>query len=202
VLVGWLWYLGMLVPVIGLVQVGAQAMADRYTYVPLVGASVALLWTLDALVRRRRARVALAAAAGLALAALAALTWVQIGYWRDQVSLFSHALAVTGENGRAEHLLSQGYISEKRWPEALVHAREAARLDPENPRAHKNLGFVLYRNGLLPESIASLERAVALDPGYAEAHGNLAIAYGRAGRTEDAVREMRIEMQLRSAAAR
>ncbi len=71
-----------------------------------------------------------------------------------------------------------------------------------NPRAHKNLGFVLYRNGRLDEAIASLERAVALDPGYAEAHGNLAIAYGRAGRTDDAVREMRLEMQLRAAAPR
>ena len=75
----------------------------------------------------------------------------------------------------------RGYIAEQRWPEALVHAREAARLDPSNPRAHKNLGFVLYRNGPAPEAIASLERAVALDPGYAEAHGNLAIAYGRNG---------------------
>jgi tetratricopeptide (TPR) repeat protein len=201
-LVGWLWYLGMLVPVIGLVQVGSQAMADRYTYVPLVGISVALIWTLDALVQPRAARTGLALAAGLAIASLAALTWIQIGYWRDQVSLFSHAVAVTGENGRAHHLLSQGFIAEQRWPEALVHAREAARLDPENPRAHKNLGFVLFRNGRLDEAIASLERAVALDPGYAEAHGNLAIAYGRAGRTEDAVREMRIEMQLRAAAPR
>jgi len=201
-LVGWLWYLGMLVPVIGLVQVGSQAMADRYTYVPLVGIFVALAWTIDALVRPARARAALAVGAALALAALAAVTWVQIGHWRDQVSLFTHALAVTGNNGRAHHLLSQGFIAEQRWPEALVHAHEAARLDPENPRAHKNLGFVLYRNGRLDEAIASLERAVALDPGYAEAHGNLAIAYGRAGRTDDAVREMRLEMQLRPAAPR
>jgi tetratricopeptide (TPR) repeat protein len=202
VLVGWLWYLGMLVPVIGLVQVGSQAMADRYTYVPLVGVFVAACWTLDSLVRPPRARAALAAGAAAVLVALAAVTWVQVGHWRDQVTLFRHALAATGENGRTHHLLSQGFIAEKRWPEALAHAREAARLDPGNPRAHKNLGFVLYRSGMVPEAIASLERAVALDPGYAEAHGNLAIAYGRVGRMEDAVREMRLEARLRSAAPR
>ncbi len=136
--------------------------------------------------------------AAAALAGLATATWFQSGHWRDQVTLFSHAIAATGPNGRAHHLLSQGYIAEGRWPEALVHALEAARLDPANPRTHKNLGFVLYRTGRIDEAIASLERAVALDPGYAEAHGNLAIAYGRKGRTEDAVREMRIEMQLRA----
>ena len=90
--VGWLWYLGMLVPVIGLVQVGSQAMADRYTYVPLVGIFVALLWTVDALVRRRRtARDGRRRRRGVALAGLAIATWIQIGHWRDQVSLFSHA---------------------------------------------------------------------------------------------------------------
>jgi cytochrome c-type biogenesis protein CcmH/NrfG len=196
--VGWLWYVGMLVPVIGLVQVGSQAMADRYTYVPLVGIFVLVAWSLADLARTRALRVALGVGAAAALAGLAAATWVQSGHWRDQVSLFSHALAATGPNGRAHHLLSQGYIAEGRWPEALVHALEAARLDPENPRTHKNLGFVLYRTGRIDEAIAALERAVALDPGYAEAHGNLAIAYGRKGRTEDAVRAMRIEMQLRA----
>jgi len=196
--VGWFWYVGMLVPVIGLVQVGSQAMADRYTYVPLVGIFLLVAWSLADLARTRAPRVALGVGAAVALAGLAAATWVQSGHWRDQVSLFSHALAATGPNGRAHHLLSQGYIAEGRWPEALVHALEAARLDPENPRTHKNLGFVLYRTGRIDESIAALERAVALDPGYAEAHGNLAIAYGRKGRTEDAVRAMRIEMQLRA----
>ena len=202
VLTGWFWYLGMLVPVIGLVQVGSQSMADRYTYVPLVGIFVALLWSLDALVRPCRARAALAGLGAVGLAVLAAATWVQIGHWRDQVSLFTHAVAVTDGNGRAHHLLSQGFIAEGRWPEALVHAREAARLEPGNPRAHKNLGFVLYRSGLHTEAITSLERAVSIDPGYAEAHGNLAIAYGRVGRTEDALREMRLEMQLRSSTIR
>ena len=196
--VGWFWYVGMLVPVIGLVQVGSQAMADRYTYVPLIGIFVLVAWSLADLARTRAQRVALGAGAAAVFAGLAATTWVQSGHWRDQVTLFSHALAATGPNGRAHHLLSQGYIAEGRWPEALAHALEAARLDPTNPRTHKNLGFVLYRNGRVDEAIVSLERAIAIDPAYAEAHGNLAIAYGRKGRTEDAVREMRIEMQLRA----
>ncbi len=196
--VGWIWYLGMLVPVIGLVQVGSQAMADRYTYVPLVGIFVLVAWSLADLARTGRARLALVAGTGASLIVLAAVTWTQVGVWRDQVTLFSHALDATGPSGRAHHLLSQGLIADGRWPEALIHAREAARLDPANPRAHKNLGFVLYRSGQVDLAIESLERAVALDPGYAEAHGNLAIAYGRKGRTEEAVREMRMEMQLRA----
>ena len=202
VVVGWSWYLGMLVPVIGLVQVGSQAMADRYTYVPLVGIFLLVAWTVDALARTRSARMAVGAAGATALTGLAAATWFQVGHWRDQVTLFSHALAATGPSGRAHQLLSQGYIAEGRWSEALVHAREAARLDPDNPRAHKNLGFVLYRSGQVDQAIESLERAVALNPGFAEAHGNLAIAYGRKGRTEDAMREMRLEMQLRGARPR
>jgi Flp pilus assembly protein TadD len=131
--------------------------------------------------------------------ALATATWARTADWRDQVTLFSRALETIGPNGRVHHLLSQGYTVEGRWPEALFHAREAARLDPLNPRTHKNLGYVLYRNGLLDESIAALEQAIALDPGYAEAHGNLAVAYGRKGRMEDALREMRLEKQLREA---
>jgi hypothetical protein len=109
---------------------------------------VALVWSVDAVVRHRRTRSALAGVAAAGLVALAIATWIQIGHWRDQVSLFTHALEVTEGTGRAHHLLSQGLI--------------------------------------------------ALDPGYAEAHGNLAIAYGRAGRTDEAMPEMRLEMQLRS----
>jgi Flp pilus assembly protein TadD len=133
----------------------------------------------------------------VAILALAFATWARTADWRDQVTLFSRALEATGPNGRAHHLLSQGYVAEGRWPEALLHAREAARLDPLNPRPHTNLGYVLYRSGLVDDAIVALERAVALDPTYAEARGNLAIAYGKKGRMEDAMREMRLEKQLR-----
>jgi tetratricopeptide (TPR) repeat protein len=201
-LVGWLWYLGTLVPVIGLVQVGSQAMADRYTYLPLVGIFVAVAFGLErAATRSPRARAALGVGAVLVLAALSAATWRQIACWRDQESLFRHSLAATGQNARAEHLLSQGLIAAGKLEEALPHAAAAAGLDPENARAHRNLGYVLYRLGRVDEAIAAFERAIALDPGYAEAHGNLGIAYGRKGRFADAAREMSIEAELRRRAA-
>lgn len=194
--VGWLWYLGMLVPVIGLVQVGSQAMADRYTYVPLTGVFIGVAWTADAVARTRRSRLALGAVAATAILVLAGATWNRIGDWKDQVTLFSRALAVTGPDGHVHHILSQGYLAEGRWGEAVQHAREAARLDPANPRTHKNLGFALYRAGQVAEAAASLEQAIRLDPGYAEAHANLAIVYGRLGRLDAAVQEMRISRQL------
>jgi tetratricopeptide (TPR) repeat protein len=201
VAVGWLGYVIMLVPVIGVVQVGSQGMADRYTYVPLTGVFVAVAWTLDAVVRTRAARAALAGATALALAALAAATWTEIARWHDQVTLFTRAVEVTGGDGRAWHLLSQGFLAEGRYAEAVPPAREAARLDPQNPRAHKNLGYALYRAGRVEEAAAALERAVALDPGYTEAHENLAIVYGRLGRGDEAMREMRRAMQGRAAPA-
>jgi len=197
--VGWFWFVGMLVPVIGLVQVGSQAMADRYTYVPLVGIFVACAWTIDAVVRTPAARRAVGGAGVIAILAFAAATWARMADWRDQVTLFTRALEATGPNDRAHYNLSHGLMGEGRWTEALFHAREAVRLSPRDQRAWKTLGYVLYRNGLLDESIAALEQAVALDPGYAEAHGNLAVAYGRKGRMEDAMREMRLEKQLREA---
>jgi tetratricopeptide (TPR) repeat protein len=201
-LVGWLWYLGTLVPVIGLVQVGSQAMADRYTYLPLVGVFLAAAFGLErAATRFPRARAAVAAATVLGLGALAAAAHFQIAHWRDQESLFRHSLAATGQNARAEHLLSQGLIAAGKLEEALPHAAAAARLDPENARAHRNLGYVLYRLGRVDEAIAALERAVALDPDDAEAHGNLGIAYGKRGRLADAMREMSIGAELRRRAA-
>jgi tetratricopeptide (TPR) repeat protein len=198
--VGWLWFLGTLVPVIGIVQVGAQAMADRYTYVPLVGLFVAVVWSVAALARAagERARWPVAVAGGVAVALLAALASRQLSYWRDQETLFRHALAVTEGNGRAQYLLSQALIVEGDLGEASAHALESVRLEPNNARYHKNLGYVLYRLGRVDEAVAAFERAVALWPGYAEAHGNLAIAYGRQGRIDDAMREMRLERELRA----
>lgn len=202
--VGWCWFLGALVPMIGLVQVGSQAMADRYTYLPGIGLTVGIVWSIAAAIeeRGRTVRAAVGIAALAAAAALALVTARQVGAWHDQETLFRQALAVTGPNPRAHLILSQALAAQGRYLDALGPAREAVRLDPAAARARKNLGFVLYRAGLLDEAIPELEAAVALDPGYAEAHGNLAIAYGRKGRFEDAAREMRLEQQLRAAPSR
>ncbi len=195
--VGWLWFVGTLVPVIGIVKAGGHGIADRYTYAPGLGLLVAIVWSLAELGERLRAGRAVPLAASAAVVVLSAVSWRQQAYWSDQVTLFSHAVQVTERNGMAHHVLSQGLAAEGRYPEALQQAREAARLEPGNARVRKNLGYVLYRLGLVDEAIAELEAAVALEPDWAEAHGNLGIAYGRKGRMEEAMRELSLERQLR-----
>ena len=163
--VGWFWFLGTLVPVIGLVQVGSQAMADRYTYVPLVGIFIVVAWGAARLAGAWGGGVPLRISAAVVVAILSIATWRQTAYWSDHVTLFRRAIAVTRENPTARLSLSQGLATAGAFPEALVHAREAVRLDPANPRAHKNAGYVLYRLGLVDEAIDALRGAIALDPG-------------------------------------
>jgi hypothetical protein len=196
--VGWLWFLGMLVPVIGLVQVGGQAMADRYTYAPSIGLFLVVAWAGAEAAARWHATRAAQVLLAVALVALSALTWRQVGLWSDQVTLFTHAVEVTRDNGLAHLALSQGLAAQGRWPEALLHAREAARLEPRLARVRKNLGYVLYKVGLVDDAVEEFRAAIAIEPDYAEAHGNLAIALGRLGRMEEAAREMAEERRLRS----
>jgi protein O-mannosyl-transferase len=198
--VGWFWFIGTLVPVIGIVQVGSQGMADRYTYLPIIGIFIAAAWSAQWFARSAPSlRTALHVTAIIAIIVLAAVTYRQTGYWRDHESLFRHAISVTGDNPRAHHILSQGLAVKGKLNEALFHARESVRLDPNNARTHKNLGYILYRLDLVDEAVDEFKQAIALQPDYAEAHGNLAIAYGKKGWTDLAMREMLMERKLRSA---
>jgi hypothetical protein len=134
-LVGWLWFVGMLVPVIGLAQGGAQAWADRFSYWPHVGLFVALVWGLGELAERARVpRPVCAAAGALVLGALAALTWAQVGYWRDSLTLWAHAVAVTKDNDRAHQFLSNCYRKQGRQEDAERHLVEAARIQRQRLR--------------------------------------------------------------------
>jgi tetratricopeptide (TPR) repeat protein len=148
-LVGWLWYLGTLVPVIGLVQVGGQARADRYTYVPLVGLAIALAWGAADLVRTRAGSRALAAVGAAAVAALAAAAWVQVGYWRDSLTLLERNLAVAPDSYVAHAQLAVVHVRKGRLERAEPHVREAYRLMPEMGR--ENLIRFLLTAGLRSE---------------------------------------------------
>jgi tetratricopeptide (TPR) repeat protein len=190
--VGWLWFLGMLVPTIGLVQVGSQAHADRYMYLPLAGLAIALAWSAPELVGARR-RAALAGAAALAIALLAVATRLQLRHWRDSVSLFEHALAVTENNHIAHVQLGAAYAEQGRLAETIRHYRDAVRIRPTYREAVNNLAWLLATArdpGLREpaEAVALAERAVALtaapDPATLD---TLAAAYAAAGRFEDAV---------------
>lgn len=172
-LVGWLWFLGTLVPAIGVVQVGAQAMADRYAYLPLTGIFIMFAWSVS--------RPALA---GAALAACCAVTVHQLGYWSSHEALFRHALAVTPDNALAHGVLSEGLLHDGRLEESLRHAERAVALDPRGSHNWNNLAAVQRELGQWDLAADSLERAVAVDPRYALAWKNLAEASQRLGRKQ------------------
>lgn len=188
--IGWLWFLGTLVPVIGVVQVGSQAMADRYTYVPSVGLFLAIVWGVHDLARGRQAGP-LAAAAGLVLAVLAALTWRQTARWADHETLFRHAVAVTGENARAHGVLAMGLRRTGKAGDALLHAREATRLEPEVARHWSELALVSRAVGRPADAYDASRRAVELDPGLGLAWTALGQAAGDLGLADEAEAALR-----------
>jgi hypothetical protein len=182
--VGWLWYLGTLVPMIGLVQVGGQAMADRYTYVPLIGLFVMIAWGMNDGATRRLPHPhtpippyphtpILTALALIVLGALMAKTWFQAAIWRDSITLFRHTIAVTGPNYVAHYNLGCALGEKGKLDEAIEHYRESIRVTPGYPRAHYNLAGTLRDQGKLDEAAAEYREAIRLDPKYAEAYHNL-----------------------------
>ena len=186
---GWLWFLGMLVPVIGLVQTGGQATADRYAYLPQIGLAVALAWTTAAAggTARRRPMACGAAAAALALLALGA--WRQTGHWRDSETLFTRALAVTPGNALAHNNLGVFLSTKGRTDEAIAQYRRALELWPRYAEAATNLGVALAGRGLLREAMGSYRDALSSDPGHAGARYNLGNALALLGRDDEAIRE-------------
>jgi tetratricopeptide (TPR) repeat protein len=195
---GWCWFLGTLVPVIGLVQVGAQAVADRYTYLPAVGLFIMVAWGLAELVEirgvRARTRSVLAA---LLLATLAALTWVQLGHWRDAESLFSHATRVTRDNHVAQYNLGLALARAGRIDEAVDRFSEAARIVPEYAEARHNLGTALLAQGRIEEAAVHLGEARRLSPEVPLAHYNHGRALETLGRSAEAAVAYRDALGLR-----
>jgi Flp pilus assembly protein TadD len=184
--VGWFWFLGTLVPVIGLVQVGAQAMANRYMYLPMLGILVPIAWGAE---RLTRGRVPARAVGGLAVAALAALTgttWRELGHWSSHVALFDRALALAPDSPIVHAVLSEGLRAEGRTAEALEHAREAVRLNPTTVSHWNNLGVVLREAGLLAEARDAELRAISIEPGHESAWMNLGQIELDAGRPTEA----------------
>jgi tetratricopeptide (TPR) repeat protein len=195
--VGWLWYLGTLTPVIGVVQVGMQAIADRYTYLPLIGLWIMLAWGATDWVRQApRARPALATLAALATIACVVTTWRQVGHWRDSVTLFRHALAVTTDNFVAHNNLGLALVARGEMGEATTHFAEAVRLKPSYPDARNNLGGALYKQGRVDEAIANLSELLRHHPEYAPAHNNLGTILYAQGRIDEAIAEYEATLRL------
>jgi Flp pilus assembly protein TadD len=186
-IVGWLWYLGTLVPVIGLVQVGSQPMADRYTYVPLVGLFIILAWGVpDVLAGWRSARLAMPAAAGLAIAACALVARAQVRHWRDNVALWTHALDVASPNPRAHNNLGNALDDQRLYAEAIAHYREAIRLKPDFAEAHSNLANALTHERRFDEAGLEYSTALRLNPNDAFAHNGLGSTLDEQGKVAEA----------------
>jgi tetratricopeptide (TPR) repeat protein len=197
--VGWCWYLGTLVPVIGLVQVGSQSRADRYTYVPTIGLAIMLAWGMAELVERwPRVRLVAIAGAGLAGAACLAVTWFQIQYWESSETLIRRALAVTSGNFIMHNNLSDYYLGQKRYEEARAEATAALAIDPYYLEAHLHLATALNRLGDAPGAEKEYRRTLELRPQdelLFEAYSGLSEVLAAQHRTADALLEAQMAVQ-------
>ncbi|MCK4752407.1 MAG: tetratricopeptide repeat protein [Planctomycetes bacterium] len=195
--VGWLWYLGTLVPVIGLVQVGSQAMADRYTYLPLIGLFMIAAWGISEFSARRRIKkVWLTASAGVLLSLLITTTWRQVGYWENSVALFSRALAVTTDNPVAHNNLGYTLSTQGKFEKAITHYLEALRLYPDSAVAHYNLGNALGNLDKPSQAIYHYLEVLRLNPKHTGAHNNLGNVLAKQGKLNDAVKHYSAALKI------
>jgi Flp pilus assembly protein TadD len=195
--VGWLWYLVMLLPVLGLVQVGGQAHADRYTYLPQIGIYLAVTWlAADLAAKWQVRRIALGGLMAIVLAILMVCAWKQTACWENSETLWKHALACTTGNNLAYVNLGHELFEKGRLDEAISHYQKALETQPNNYQFHNNLANALREKGRLDEAIAHYEKAVQIQPGSAEAQFNLGKALGLTGKQEEAIARYEIALQI------
>lgn len=189
-LVGWLWYLGTLVPVIGLVQVGSQAMADRYTYLPLIGIFIIIACgAAEITVKWRYQKAGLGIIAGLILIILSACTGKQVSHWQNDLTLFSHAIEVTQGNFVMYNNYANSLRSRGRLDEAVMYFTEAIQINPQYPLALNNLATVYVEQGKLELAIQTYEKALLTKPDHHQTIVNLGMVLKMQGRTTEAVKK-------------
>jgi tetratricopeptide (TPR) repeat protein len=194
---GWLWYLGMLVPVIGLLQVGEQAYADRYTYLPEIGLYIGLAWLIADWAAKWRLKPALiASVASIYLAILAGAALRQTTYWRDSITLWDHTIACTDGNYVAHNNLGTALLRVNRYDDAAGQFAIASQIDPNYAMAHKNLGQYFLIEGRLDDAEKQSREVVRIQPDSPVAHSNLAGIFIRQGRMDDAAAEFREVLRL------
>jgi len=194
--VGWCWYLGTLVPVIGLVQVGSQGMADRYAYIPLLGVFAAAVWlAADLAARSRFGAAVLAAAAVATLVPLGLATSAQVALWRDTTTLTAN-VSMGLNNWVAQLLAGRRLTSAGRLDEALAAYREAIRLNPAYDTAYYNMGITLSRQGRQQEAIAAYRQALHLKPDNVDAHVNLGAALAQSGELQEAIAHFKKALEI------
>ena len=197
-LVGWLWYLGTLVPVIGLVQVGSQAMADRYTYIPLIGIFIFVVWGLaewcSAWPLARPLKITFA---GLSLAGFAFMTGHQLQYWQDGATLFERAVQVTRTHHVTHAAFGIALSAQGRTAEAIEQFSESLRLNPNYTLAHASLASELAEQGKLAEATAHLTEVVRLRPDEAGAHNNLGVLLAKQGQIQGAMESFNTALRIK-----
>jgi protein O-mannosyl-transferase len=195
--IGWWWFVISLVPVIGLIQIGAQAMADRYMYWPSIGPLITIVWAVSCLLERfrivRSTRMALTC---VVVAGAAAVTERQINFWRNSETLFRHAIAIAPENPLAHLNLGVELTEHGATSEGLSHLREAVNLLPIDPDNHLNLGIALHQNGDLPAAISEFQITLRIKPDSAKAHANLALGFQEQNDLDSAMSEYREALRL------
>jgi len=195
-LTGWFWYLGTLVPVIGLVQVGKQALADRYTYLPSIGLFIILAWSFPKLLAKFPYRKLLFRILPLAAVTILIIcTRIQLSYWRNTFTLCNRALAVTEENSVMHYTLANAQRTAGSIDKAITHYRRALQLEPNHSRTHGNLGFSLLQKDRLEEAVKHLQHAVRIDPDYINARYNLALTLSKLGSLDEAISQYRRVLQ-------
>ncbi len=197
--VGWLWYVGTLVPVIGLVQVGSQAMADRYMYIPMVGLLIIVAWAVKDLVDNRPSlRIVTVMLAAVVLSSVVILTRMQVGYWRNSLTLFEHALKVTENNDLAESGCALALADKGRFSEAELHLRRAIQISV-NPTFFDdriNLGFVLLQQGKFNEAVVCLSEVIKNKSDSAKAYYFLAVALEGEKKYDEAIKSLTSTLKL------
>jgi len=200
--VGWFWYLGTLVPVIGIVQVGGQAMADRYTYIPLIGIFIIVAWGVPKLISKWRYKEkVLSISVGIIIITLLITTWKQASHWKNSITVFNHAIRVTDKKypgfSVVHNNLGNALSADRKIEEAISHYKMAIKLKPDFAEAHNNLGNALFQAKMTEEAIDYFKEAIGIRPDFAEAHNNLGSALFQKGEMKEAIDHYRETLKLK-----
>ena len=201
-LTGWLWFVGMLVPMIGIVQVGSQPRADRYTYLPEIGLCILVTWgAMELLKSWRHKREVLAVAASVVIAVFVTLSYFQTSYWLNSETLWRHTVDVTSRNYIARNNLAGTLLDRGQLNEAIANYREALEIKPDVAQVQSNLGNALVREGNVEEAIVYLQKALQIDPEYAEAYNYMGSALMKKGQAGEAIGYYQKAVQLNTSYA-